>query len=287
MANLIQMDTERVRSFIAHANLQLDEMESAVSNLENRVKSIPWEGHARDEYVAEFSSLSGNFYRLTDLGRQTILRVQREMEEWLSVDQQGATNITSIGTTLGGIIAGIRKTFADLIRDWNAIQAKTRFEKWWKDQSTEEKEAFLREQYGKITKKLGLDPIEMKVIQIEDLQGGDSRGYYNGKGIYIDIDNLESDKPWDLINTLAHETRHQYQFHVVENYLETGQLPDDVSVETVNSWQENIDNYVSADDDFEGYYGQPIETDARDFGGKYSNNVVDSDDWAVSTQGSW
>ena len=286
MANLIQMDTERVRSFIAHANLQLDEMESAVSTLENRVKSIPWEGHSRDEYIVDFMNLSGNFYRLTDLGRQTILRVQREMEEWLSVDQQGATNITSIGTTIAGIATGIRKTFGDLIREIDSNLAKAGFEKWWNNQSQSEKEEFLREQYGKIAKDLGLDPMEMKVIQIEDLKGGDTRGYYNGKGIYIDIDNLKSDKPWDLLNTVAHETRHQYQFHTVQEYAETGQLPDGVSVETVKSWQNNIDHYVSANDDFEDYYNQPIEADSRDFGGKISKEVITNRGWANSAQGS-
>lgn len=287
MSNLIQMDTERVRSFISHANFQLDEMESAIVILENRVKSIPWEGRSRDEYVANFLSVSGNTIRLIDSGRQNILRAQREMEEWLSVDQQGATNITSIGTTIAGIATGIRKTFGDLIREIDTNLAKASFEKWWNNQSSKEKEAFLSEQYGKIAKDLELDPMEMKVIQIADLQGGDTRGYYNGKGIYIDVDNLNSDKPWELLETVAHETRHQYQFHTVQTYAETGQLPDGVSVETVKSWQDNIDNYISADDDFEGYRGQPIEVDSRDFGGKISKEVVTRRDWVGSTQGSW
>jgi hypothetical protein len=42
-------------------------------------------------------------------------------------------------------------------------------------------------------------------------------------------------------------------------------FPDGIDLEQVKSWHLNDENYISPDDDFEGYWKQPVEEDARDF----------------------
>ncbi len=38
-----------------------------------------------------------------------------------------------------------------------------------------------------------------------------------------------------------------------------------VSEETIDKWEDNFENYISFDDDHEGYKSQPVEVDARNF----------------------
>jgi hypothetical protein len=63
-----------------------------------------------------------------------------------------------------------------------------------------------------------------------------------------------------VIDTMTHEMRHQFQDEVTEN-------PSlfDIPPQVVQQWRENDVNYISGDDDFEGYYKQPLEVDARSF----------------------
>lgn len=64
-----------------------------------------------------------------------------------------------------------------------------------------------------------------------------------------------------LIDTITHEARHQMQYDAI---LNPEKFPN-ISQETIESWRSNWNNYINISDDFEGYYKQPVEVDARKF----------------------
>ena len=139
----------------------------------------------------------------------------------------------------------------------------------WENLSVEERTAYLNEYYAKAGQALG---IETKGVYVEDLYetyGYGTMGVNCGDG-YLGIDvRLVSDASQleELLDTTTHEMRHQ---------LQTGALKDpsafpDIPQETLEQWQYEMDNYINAAYDFEGYENQAIETDARAF----AEEVVD------------
>lgn len=84
---------------------------------------------------------------------------------------------------------------------------------------------------------------------------------YREKCIYFNAAVLSSDDPkvlTEMITGAVHEMRHMMQFRamMLEDTYGT-------SYETRYRWRRNIVNYVKGEEDFEGYYTQPVETDAR------------------------
>ena len=55
-----------------------------------------------------------------------------------------------------------------------------------------------------------------------------------------------------LIDTMTHEMRHRYQ------ELNTSDMPESIYGE----WQQT---YISSEDDYDAYYRQPVEEDAKAF----------------------
>ncbi|HEY9252558.1 MAG TPA: hypothetical protein VIP06_07820, partial [Nocardioides sp.] len=51
------------------------------------------------------------------------------------------------------------------------------------------------------------------------------------------------------------------------------------SEEQAEEWEENFDEYKSTDngDSFDEYYNQPVETDARNSGRDYLNNLTEEE----------
>jgi uncharacterized protein YukE len=94
-------------------------------------------------------------------------------------------------------------------------------------------------------------------------------GYYNEGIIAINNSNLSSDMPVnEFLDTILHESRHAYQDYAIHN-------PEVVvDPEVVESWEENWNNYMSADIyGYEAYYNQPIEVDARNYAEAILNNL--------------
>lgn len=73
---------------------------------------------------------------------------------------------------------------------------------------------------------------------------------------------MEADNPVDyetMMETLLHEGRHAYQ----EYNISTREVMSEREVTEV--WAENMEHYIDPLYDYEGYFKQPIEQDARDF----------------------
>ena len=97
-------------------------------------------------------------------------------------------------------------------------------------------------------------------------------GEYNHKKrtILINTEHLDGGAVEEVVNTLLHETRHVYQYSVVDAFnkvekkLNAGEkrLPFYVYAEKLRS---NFENYKSGLTDFEDYYNQFAEQDSRDW----------------------
>jgi hypothetical protein len=97
-------------------------------------------------------------------------------------------------------------------------------------------------------------------VQVYD--GSDEFGYFdpNSRGIFINRWVILEDDPVEAIKTIAHEGRHAYQWDCVrspEQHKET-------DAPTIERWRTNFvpGNYITFDEDEEGYQNQAVEQDA-------------------------
>ena len=81
----------------------------------------------------------------------------------------------------------------------------------------------------------------------------------------------------DVIDTIAHEGRHAYQHYAVEH---PGFHPDEHEVEY---WRANFETYLQPNlYGFDAYWMQPVEVDARRYGGVVSALFEDDDTTATA-----
>lgn len=130
----------------------------------------------------------------------------------------------------------------------------------WPSMSMEQRAALLNEYAAKLGEAQG---INIKGIVVADLYaelGEGTQGMNDGNGIlYLDYRNIQNpEKLGEILNTTTHEARHQLQFEAVAN---PGKF--NIPMETIKVWEENMDNYVDPAYDYEGYYNQIVEVDAR------------------------
>lgn len=130
--------------------------------------------------------------------------------------------------------------------------------------SVEQREAYLKEFYAEFAEKTGsMPPLGFEPMPFHQM------GAYNpvDNTIMLNSSLLEMSDPHELLDTILHESRHAYQEYAVEH-------PCNVNVDTATlaQWEENFNNYVDSTLDFEGYFNQPIEVDARNFAEQTINN---------------
>jgi len=132
----------------------------------------------------------------------------------------------------------------------------------WGKMSVKQRDQIIQE-YSKAVGK-GLD-INFKGVVFEKMQSG-TLGYNNGDGhVYLNNDLLKNPKEIvNLIDTVAHEARHQMQSEAIKNPEKFG-----IDQATVKEWKVGLDTYTGIYDrtqDPWGYYYNPVELDARYFG---------------------
>ena len=134
----------------------------------------------------------------------------------------------------------------------------------WSEMSLDEKSAKLNEYYIKAGENLGIDT---KGVIIEPMPcetpGMISFGYNSGDG-YIHLNSDVVDDPTQLgqvLDTATHEMRHQFQNDALAAPYNFSDIPQDV----LNVWDYEMKHYINPDYDYQGYYEQAIECDARDF----------------------
>jgi len=151
--------------------------------------------------------------------------------------------------------------------------------KWmfWSEQMRSD---FLEKIYGEIAQKYGLQNASLVIEDLPD-DNGDLMGQFSRESnqIQIDQDNFKGMDGAEVVDTLFHETFHQIQWQAIQNYETNGEqavFPEGITLEDVKSWQENWQdgNYINGQDDFEGYYKQPLERDAREYAEQQKAQVI-------------
>ncbi|MBP5189711.1 MAG: hypothetical protein J6031_02205 [Bacteroidales bacterium] len=131
----------------------------------------------------------------------------------------------------------------------------------WGNMTIEQRSAKYQEYQHAVAEALG---IEAGNVIFKDIPG--AYGYNNGDGnVYLNTMLLE-DPQWVIkcIDTIAHETRHQFQHEAVLDPERFG-----ISPEVAKEWAWAIENYTQEDlsqYDPWGYHYNPIEIDSRYFG---------------------
>lgn len=97
---IIHMEPEQVRS----VGRQLEQVNAAISQemeiLGNRIHSINWQGGGADQFRAEFVSLLRQVSNACEQGILLSLRVEREVQEWLTADNLGASRFQEVKRAL-------------------------------------------------------------------------------------------------------------------------------------------------------------------------------------------
>ncbi len=132
----------------------------------------------------------------------------------------------------------------------------------WSDLSLDEKNDKLNEYYVKAGESLG---INTKGVIVEPMysEQGTTMGYNSGDG-YIHLNEAVVENPGMLgqvLETATHEMRHQFQTDALANPSAFSDIPESV----MKTWDYEFRNYINPDYDYQGYYEQSIECDARDF----------------------
>ncbi len=104
--SVIHMDTKHTRSvaqqMVRTAGVIYDQAQSLASAIHN----LDWQGPSRDALVDQADDIMRSLGSLSETGSLLGMRVQREVEEWLEIDNKGAAAFRSIGAALAGIVAG-------------------------------------------------------------------------------------------------------------------------------------------------------------------------------------
>ncbi|MCD8130912.1 MAG: hypothetical protein LUE16_06480 [Lachnospiraceae bacterium] len=84
--------------------------------------------------------------------------------------------------------------------------------------------------------------------------------------IYIDTDHFNDGWSWDVLNSVCHEAYHCYQYCLVDVL---GQVDTDSKnlqmFSRVTAYAYEFNHYISGSEDYESYYSQKCEIDAREY----------------------
>ena len=99
-------------------------------------------------------------------------------------------------------------------------------------------------------------------LEFEEMPCDTNLGAYNPdtNTITLNCRLLENSDPRMTMETILHESRHTFQQYAVDH-------PDRVTVDTatIETWRDNLANYIRPEWDFEAYTKQPVEADADNF----------------------
>lgn len=133
----------------------------------------------------------------------------------------------------------------------------------WSELTLEEKSAKLNEYYVKAGENLGINTRGVIVETMYSEYGTIAFGYNAGDG-YIHLNEAVVEDPGMLgqvLDTATHEMRHQFQNDAIANPYRFSDIPTNV----LGTWEYEFRNYIKPEYDYQGYYEQAIESDAREF----------------------
>lgn len=289
----VRMVTEQVEDMA----VKLKDLSHVVYHATDQLKSQAnrgfWTGASAEDFTQQINATCSRLHGLAEEAVKLYMDVVREEEEWITVDQQGVNRLKQI--CIAPRTPGNEPSFrmgmdylADKFEDGYYDRRYKNFVNWWKTQSVDERKQYLQELQNRLADRYGMPRV---MVVIDDLQdgSGDMQGVNIGGVLIVDVDNLNKDDPWRLLETTFHETRHEYQREVAVNYQNSGQIPEGMTKQQVEKWVYELDgdNYVNGEDNFSDYYNQAIETDARDYGDILMKDALNDMDQGGSGGGAW
>lgn len=136
----------------------------------------------------------------------------------------------------------------------------------WKDLSAKEKLNVLQTVANVEQRYLGL-PNELNVCTANLSEGVLAEYRDSTHQITINLDNLLNSSSWKLLNSVCHEAYHCYEHRLVDVYSSAKAENQSLKIfYHTNSYIEEFSNYISGSpEDFNYYYNQISEKDARDY----------------------
>lgn len=156
----------------------------------------------------------------------------------------------------------------------------------WSSSTREEKIEAIEALATNEARYLGFETVKVKIKSLP----ADTYGRSTHKDIYINSDLVN--QPFsgaDVINTVAHESRHIYQRKLLEAMKTSRQcfISNDGSLKSnllfyreLAQWKYEFENYIEGEDiedfyDIQGYYYQTIEIDARAYADEAKEEYLD------------
>ncbi len=135
----------------------------------------------------------------------------------------------------------------------------------WNTLSEKEKLNVLQVVLNIETTYLGIHPVVL--CSDESMRGGYLGVYLSEEErIHINREYLRTASPQECVQTICHEARHAYQQSVVDALdWDKAEVSNNRYFKEAAVWREEFSGYVSGFEDYENYYGQTVETDAREY----------------------
>lgn len=242
--------------------------------------------------ILQANKIAGEAARMSSLGRamELVAERYREVETRLIGSGNESTMKAARGTDKRGLLAKFwdwlvgnepdeldtttreQEKAADLRMKremWTVLQADKYSRENWDRSSVEERKQILQDYMDEVMRIYGLKHANGTINwdpKATYTPNSITWGYYSHMSHKVTLneralsDSQGSWDSYDLLETVSHELRHAYQHEAVDHPTEYM-----VSDETIKSWKYNINHYISASTDYQGYRDQVIEVDARDF----------------------
>ncbi len=108
---VLHMEPEQVRAVAQQLNMLAASIKMQAQNLSRASFGMDWSGGGRDAYVAEMYAVTSKLTDMSDAAGVLSQRVQREVDEWVYADNQGAANMAALAAVIQDARAGIAQWF--------------------------------------------------------------------------------------------------------------------------------------------------------------------------------
>ncbi len=187
--------------------------------------------------------------------------VQR-LVDWILGNDPDSYDATSTDQEKAADLA-MKKELNEILQDEKYSQEN------WDKSTVEERKQILQDYMDEVVKVYGLENVKPNIVWDPNATYEEGRikwGYYShGKHTVTLNEQALSDSKgswdsYDLLETVSHELRHAYQHEAIDRPTDF-----EVTKETIDTWDNNFDNYIKPEDNHTKYLAQPVEVDARDF----------------------
>lgn len=270
----------------------------STDDLKSKMNQTDWTGLSANDYFSKIHDSTSKIHTLAEEFAKTYWDVDQEQKQWVNVDEQGVNRLKRVTIapksdedfSLLDRWRKIRKEagqIGDQIEDHRYNEKYQEFVQWWEKRTIEERNQYLQSLQERMADRYGMPKVLVVIDDLLDPENGDARGVNIDGVLIVDVDNMQTNDPWRLIETLFHETRHDYQREVIANYKSDGLIPEGMTKGQVEKWVYEASHYISPTDNFLDYYYQAIEKDARDFGDEVMKDVLSEMGQGGSGGGGW